>query len=106
IVEVPPGPPVLSTLVAEVYGPDYEEQIKVAEQVKTILENTADVVDTDWMVEDNQIEYRLEVDKEKTMLYGIVPQQVVGNLTYLLQEYRSEEHTSELQSRENLVCRL
>src|SRR5690606_17536214 len=87
IVEVPPGPPVLSTLVAEVYGPDYKEQIKVAEQVKTILENTTDVVDTDWMVEDNQIEYRLEVDKEKAMLYGIAPQQVVGNLTYLLQEY-------------------
>ncbi|MGE5943372.1 MAG: efflux RND transporter permease subunit, partial [Flavobacteriales bacterium] len=88
IVEVPPGPPVLSTLVAEVYGgPDYKEQIKVAEQVKTILENTTDVVDADWMVEDNQVEYRLEVDKEKAMLYGIAPQQVVGNLTYLLQEY-------------------
>ncbi|OYX27705.1 MAG: multidrug transporter AcrB [Flavobacteriales bacterium 32-35-8] len=88
IVEVPPGPPVLSTLVAEVYGgPDYNEQIKVAEQVKTILENTTDVVDADWMVEDNQVEYRLDVDKEKAMLYGIAPQQVVGNLTYLLQEY-------------------
>tara|TARA_R110000868_G_scaffold86499_2_gene242603 strand:+ start:1869 stop:5099 length:3231 start_codon:yes stop_codon:yes gene_type:complete len=87
IVEVPPGPPVLSTLVAEVYGPNYEDQIKVAKQVKDILENTVDVVDTDWMVEDNQIEYRLEVDKEKAMLHGIAPQQVVGNLTYLLQEY-------------------
>ena len=40
IVEVPPGPPVLSTLVAEVYGPNYQEQIKVAHQVKDILENT------------------------------------------------------------------
>lgn len=87
IVEVPPGPPVLSTLVAEVYGPNYDEQIKVAEQVKDILENTVDVVDADWMVEANQIEYRLEVDKEKAMLHGIAPQQVVGNLTYLLQEY-------------------
>ncbi|MDD2985356.1 efflux RND transporter permease subunit [Flavobacterium sp.] len=86
IVEVPPGPPVLSTLVAEVYGPNYEDQIKVASQVKSILENTADVVDTDWMVEDNQIEYRLEVDKEKAMLNGIAPQQIVGNLTYLLRE--------------------
>ena len=86
IVEVPPGPPVLSTLVAEIYGPNYEDQIKVAKQVKTILENTADVVDTDWMVEENQIEYRLEVDKEKAMLNGIAPQQVVGNLTYLLRE--------------------
>jgi multidrug efflux pump subunit AcrB len=87
IVEVPPGPPVLSTLVAEVYGPDYDEQIKVAQQVKNILEHTVDVVDTDWMVEANQVEYRLVVDKEKAMLNGIAPQQVVGNLTYLLQEY-------------------
>ncbi len=87
LVEVPPGPPVLSTLVAEVYGPDYKEQIKVAYQVKEILENTTDVVDIDWMVEDVQIEYKLEVDKEKAMLNGIAPQQVVANLTYLLKEY-------------------
>ncbi len=86
IVEVPPGPPVLSTLVAEVYGPDYQEQIKVAHQVKTILETTTDVVDADWMVEAPQVEYKLEVDKEKAMLNGIAPQQVVGNLTYLLRE--------------------
>lgn len=86
IVEVPPGPPVLSTLVAEVYGPNYEEQIKVANQVKTILETTSDVVDTDWMVEAPQVEYKLEIDREKAMLNGIAPQQVVGNLTYLLRE--------------------
>lgn len=86
IVEVPPGPPVLSTLVAEIYGPDYTEQIKVAEQVKTILEQTEDVVDTDWMVEAEQTDYRLEVDAEKAMAYGIAPAQVVGNLTYVLRE--------------------
>ncbi|MDO9037153.1 MAG: efflux RND transporter permease subunit, partial [Lutibacter sp.] len=87
LVEVPPGPPVLSTLVAEVYGPDYGEQIKVAKQVKQILQNTTDVVDIDWMVEDAQTEYRLEIDREKAMLNGIAPQQIVGNLTYLLKEY-------------------
>ncbi len=87
IVEVPPGPPVLSTIVAEVYGPDYQEQIKVAYQVKEILKKTNDVVDVDWGVEDVQTEYKLEVDKEKAMLNGIAPQQVVGNLTYLLREY-------------------
>ena len=86
IVEVPPGPPVLSTLVAEIYGPNYEDQIKVANQVKTILESTDDVVDADWMVEAPQVEYKLQVDKEKAMLNGIAPQQVVGNLTYLLRE--------------------
>lgn len=87
VIEVPPGPPVLSTLVAEIYGPNYKEQIKVANQVKDILKNTSDIVDIDWTVEDNQVEYKLEVDKEKAMLNGIAPQQVVGNLTYLLKEY-------------------
>ena len=77
IVEVPPGPPVLSTIVAEVYGPDYNEQIEVADKVKGILNNTADVVDVDWMVEDDQVEYDFVVDKEKAMLYGVTPQQIV-----------------------------
>ncbi|MFZ1528283.1 MAG: efflux RND transporter permease subunit [Ferruginibacter sp.] len=86
IVEVPPGPPVLSTIVAEVYGPDYEKQIKVAGAVKHILDSTADVVDIDWMTEEPQIEYKLRIDKEKAMLNGIAPQQVVGNITYLLGE--------------------
>lgn len=87
VVEVPPGPPVLSTLVAEVYGPDYQEQIRLAHQMKDLLSETQDVVDVDWMVEDAQTEYKLEVDAEKAMMYGVVPQQVVGNLTYILQEY-------------------
>ena len=87
IVEVPPGPPVLSTIVAEVYGPDYDQQIKVAKQVEDILKNTADVVDIDWMVEAPQIEYKLEADKEKAMLNGVAPQQIVGNLTYLMGEH-------------------
>jgi len=87
VVEVPPGPPVLSTLVAEVYGPNYKDQIKVAKQVKNILTNTKDVVDVDWMVEAPQTEYKLAVDDEKAMLNGITPKQIVGNLTYLLGEY-------------------
>jgi len=87
IIEVPPGPPVLSTLVAEVYGPNYKDQIKVAQQVKDILHKTDGIVDIDWTVEDKQTEYKLEVDKEKAMLNGIAPQQIVGNLTYLLKEY-------------------
>lgn len=87
VVEVPPGPPVLSTIVAEVYGPDYDQQIEVARQVKNILENTDDIVDIDWMVEDNQTEYKLEVDKEKAMLNGIAPQQIVVALTTILKEH-------------------
>ncbi|MDR7694663.1 efflux RND transporter permease subunit [Riemerella anatipestifer] len=87
IVEVPPGPPVLSTIVAEVYGPNYEEQVKVADQVQQILKQTDDVVDVDWMVEAPQTEFKIIPDNEKSMLNGIAPQQLVGNLTYLMGEY-------------------
>lgn len=76
IVEVPPGPPVLSTLVAEIYGPDYQEQIKIAEQIKLQFNNTADVVDADWMVEADQPEYHIAVDKEKAMRFGIATAQI------------------------------
>lgn len=87
VVEVPPGPPVLSTLVTEIYGPNYNQQIKVANQVKDILNSTKDVVDVDWMVEAPQTKYQLIPDYEKCMLNGIAPKQLVGNLTYLLSEY-------------------
>ncbi|MGW8123535.1 efflux RND transporter permease subunit [Roseivirga echinicomitans] len=87
LVEVPPGPPVLSTLVTEIYGPDHKEQLKLAAQVKELLKNTQDVVDVDWNVEDGQTEYKLVVDSEKAMMHGVVPQQVVGSITYLMQEY-------------------
>ena len=84
IVEVPPGPPVLSTLVAEIYGPDYKEQIKIAEQVKNRLAKTADVVDADWMVEADQPEYHIEVDKEKAMRFGVAAAQVTATVNAAL----------------------
>ncbi len=84
LVEVPPGPPVLSTIVAEVYGPDYNEQIKIANSVQNILSNTDDVVDVDWMVEDDQKEYQFNINKEKAMLYGIAPRQIVYTMNMAL----------------------
>ena len=80
LVEVPPGPPVLSTLVAEVYGPDYTQQIAIARQVKQMISNTADVVDADWMVEDDENEYRVSVDKEKAMRYGVATAQIAATV--------------------------
>lgn len=80
LVEVPPGPPVLSTLVAEIYGPDYQQQINVARQVKDLLKKTADVVDVDWRVEHDQPEYQLNVDKEKAARYGLAPVQVMAEV--------------------------
>ncbi len=76
VVEVPPGPPVLSTIVAEIYGVDYDRQIDIANQVKDILQNTKDVVDVDWYVEEKQSKVNFDVDKTKAMLSGISPAQV------------------------------
>ncbi len=84
MVEVPPGPPVLSTLVAEIYGPDYNEQIKIAQQLKDRFTKTTDVVDADWMVEADQPEYHIEVDKEKAMRYGVAPAQVTATVNAAL----------------------
>jgi multidrug efflux pump subunit AcrB len=74
--EVPPGPPVLQTLVAEVYGPDYPGQIEVARRIREILSKTEGVVDVDWYVEDDQLRFRFEVDQAKAAMNGVSTEQV------------------------------
>ncbi len=71
IAEIPPGPPVLSTLVAEVYGPDEKRQLEIARQIRDIFESTEDVVDIDWYVEDEQEKLIFDVDREKAAYHGI-----------------------------------
>jgi multidrug efflux pump subunit AcrB len=71
IAEVPPGPPVLQTLVAEIYGPTEEARLKLAEAVKTIFKATPGVVDVDWYIEADQQKARFIIDKEKAALHGI-----------------------------------
>ncbi len=71
VAEVPPGPPVLQTLVAEIYGPDYTRQIEVAKQIKQVFQQTPGVVDVDWYVEDPQAKYDLAVDIDKAALHGV-----------------------------------
>jgi multidrug efflux pump subunit AcrB len=80
VAEVPPGPPVLETMVAEIYGPDYARQIAIAKEVKTEMEKTAGVVDVDWYVEDDQPKYRFVVDKEKAALSGVSEAEIVRAL--------------------------
>ena len=71
VAEVPPGPPVLQTLVAEIYGPTEDARLALARRVRGIMEKAVGVVDLDWYVEDEQPKVRYVVDKEKAALHGI-----------------------------------
>ncbi len=71
VAEVPPGPPVLETLVAEVYGPDYNRQISLAREIRDTLDKTPGVVDVDWYVEDPQREMRFHIDRLKASMSGV-----------------------------------
>jgi multidrug efflux pump subunit AcrB len=99
VAEVPPGPPVLQTLVAEIYGPDAERRLDLARQVRQIFENTASVVDVDWYIEDERDKWHLDVDDEKAAAAGIPPASVAsvvrmagaGEVAGLLHDPRSRE---------------
>jgi multidrug efflux pump subunit AcrB len=69
--EVPPGPPVLQTLVAEVYGPELKTQTELAARIKEIFQSTPGVVDVDWYVEDPQTKYDMKVDLDKAAMNGV-----------------------------------
>ncbi len=71
VAEVPPGPPVLQSLVAEVYGPDAATRQRLAETIRALFTRTPGVVDVDWYVESPHPEELLVVDKEKAALHGI-----------------------------------
>ena len=80
VAEIPPGPPVLSTLVAEVYGPDMNRQIDVARDIRQIFEKTDGIVDVDWYVEDDQRKITFDVDKDKAALNGVTTEAVSRTL--------------------------
>ncbi len=76
VAEVPPGPPVLQTLVAEIYGPTEKDRVKLAAQVKEIFQTSDGVVDVDWYRETDRQRTVITVDKEKAALSGISGGQV------------------------------
>jgi multidrug efflux pump subunit AcrB len=71
VVEVPPGPPVLSPIVAEIYGPEYDAQMRLAKQVRGVFENTPDLTAIDDTVLDPAQRIVLRVDTAKAALYGV-----------------------------------
>jgi len=99
VAEVPPGPPVLQTLVAEVYGPDAGRRLEVAREVRRTLEGTTGVVDVDWYVEAPRTKQRLEVDQQKAAAAGLSAAAVAsvvrmagaGEIAGLLHDEQSRE---------------
>ena len=80
VAEVPPGPPVLQTLVAEVYGPDEERRVALAREVMRQFESVDGVVDVDWYVEEPQVKRRVVLDRDKAALHGITDDDVARTL--------------------------
>ncbi len=84
VVEVPPGPPVQSPLVAEIYGLDYAGQIGVAKEVRGVLESTPDIVDVDDSVEAPALKLILRVDQQKAALLGVPQSNIVAAIHTVL----------------------
>ncbi|HEU4569610.1 MAG TPA: efflux RND transporter permease subunit, partial [Gemmatimonadales bacterium] len=84
IAEIPPGPPVLSTLVAEVYAADDSTRLAAAERVRAVLEGTPGVVDVDWTVEAPEGRLELRVDRARVAAAGANAAQVSQTLALAL----------------------
>ena len=84
IVEVPPGPPVMSPLVAEIYGLNYSGQHEVAKNVRRVFDNTADVVDVDDTIEAAADKLIINVDQQKAAMYGVTQQQIVSLISTVI----------------------
>ncbi|WP_428240060.1 efflux RND transporter permease subunit [Gynuella sp.] len=84
VVEVPPGPPVMSPLVAEVYGLDYDGQIQVAREVERMFTETPDIVDVDDSVEAAQPKLIARIDQQKAAQLGVNQQSIVAAMAAVL----------------------
>jgi multidrug efflux pump subunit AcrB len=87
VAEVPPGPPVLQTLVAEVYGPTTEARLQLAAKVRGIFRSTPGVVDVDWYIEKEQPKTIFRVDKAKAALHGITEAAIARIVQMAVQGY-------------------
>jgi multidrug efflux pump subunit AcrB len=80
VVEVPPGPPVMAPIVAEVYGIDYDGQRRLAKQIRGVFERTQDITDVDDSVEDASPKFIVTVDRQKAALAGVSQQSIVAEI--------------------------
>ncbi|MGD9592044.1 MAG: efflux RND transporter permease subunit, partial [Candidatus Berkiella sp.] len=85
VVEVPPGPPVLAPLMAEVYGPDYAGQIQKAKSIEKEFELTKGVVDIDTSIETNAPRLIISVDRQKAALLGVTQEEIASTIAGALE---------------------
>ena len=97
LVEVPPGPPVMAPIVAEIYGPDYDRQIAAAKELRRLFENTPDIVDVDDYVEADQEKWLLDIDRQRASMLGVAQSSIVQAINTALGgedvSYLHTEHT-------------
>lgn len=84
IVEVPPGPPVQAPLLAEVYGIDYQGQIRVAKSIRQIFETTDDIIDIDDSIESPSPKWIIKIDRQKAALLGLNQASIANAITTAL----------------------
>lgn len=90
LVEDPPGPPVRATLLAEIYGPDYQELRRIAKEIRhQVFDNTADVVDIDDSVTDDVTEFEIHINREKSALAGIPAATITRTLNTFIGGYEA-----------------
>jgi multidrug efflux pump subunit AcrB len=107
VAEVPPGPPVLQSLVAEIYGPSDDGRLALAKQVRDLMDKTPGVVDVDWLVEDPQPKLRFAIDQEKAALSGVSSTDIVRALSLATNgESRGQLHDAREKEGVPIVLRL
>ena len=113
LVEVPPGPPVMAPLVAEVYGPDYQAQLKAATQLQQQFAKTPLLVDIDSTVEAPQPRWQLVADQQKAALLGVSVEAINQTLqmavsgqtaTFLRDDHKRQLTPVELQLGEGVLA--
>ncbi|MHB1563597.1 MAG: efflux RND transporter permease subunit [Leptospirillum sp.] len=94
MVEVPPGPPVMAPIVAEVMGPDQASITAYAEKVRDVFRHSSGVIDVDSTLPDPQVRYRIRVDQEKAALSGVSTEEIEKALALGLHGETGELHTA------------
>ncbi|MGB1109809.1 MAG: efflux RND transporter permease subunit, partial [Gammaproteobacteria bacterium] len=88
VAEMPPGPPVLQSVVAEIYGPDAETRREVARHMTEVFRNTDGLADVDNYLTQPHQEWRFEINTQKASLKGISARTVIDTMSAAMGGYK------------------